>query len=259
MSDELTGKVAVITAAASGMGREASLLFAGAGATVVAIDIDAEAGESLVGDVAQRGGTAEFMSVDMTDLEQIRDAARVIGERHGHVDVLFNHVGTPGPRGFDYSETDWDFAMSLNLRAPIFMTKAALPLLQSAPDGASIIFTSSAAGLVASVNSPIYSALKAGVLGYMRGVAAKLAPEGIRANAICPGVTETPMLAKFFASAGEDPALVPERLAAFKKTVPLGRACRPEEVAELALFLASDRSSFITGVAVPIDGGYVAM
>ena len=113
--------------------------------------------------------------------------------------------------------------------------------------------------MIASRNSPVYAALKSGVVGFMRCMAAIGGPEGIRANSIAPGGTETPMLAKFFGTEDESAAVIEERLASFNQAIPLGRAGKPEEVAELALFLASDRSSYITGVAIPIDGGYVAL
>jgi NAD(P)-dependent dehydrogenase (short-subunit alcohol dehydrogenase family) len=256
MAGELQDKVAVVTAAASGMGRETSLRFAQEGARVVAIDIDAEAGATLLDDIKAAGGTAEFLTVDLTDLAQIEETVAHIASTHGRIDVLFNHVGAPGPRGFDFDADVWDFQVNLNLRAPVFLTKLALPLMG---EGGSLIFTSSVSGLIASRNSPVYAALKAGVIGYMRCIAAIGGPDGIRANAICPGAVETPMLAKFFSAPDESAEVLEERLASFKLAVPLGRTCRPEEVADLVLFLASERSSFITGLAVPIDGGYVAL
>ena len=259
MGGDLAGRVAVITAAGSGMGREAALRFAGEGAHVVAIDIDEGAAAGLVDDIGQAGGRAESLTVDMTDLGQIEDAVRRIESTHGRIDVLFNHAGAAGPRGFDFDEEVWRFQDDLNLRAPIFMTKAAYPLMQRSERGASMIFTASVSAVIASRNSPVYSALKAGVVGFMRCMAAIGGPEGMRANAILPGATETPMLQQFFSAPGETEDVLEQRLASFKQAVPLGRFARPQEVAELALFLASDRSSFVTGVAIPIDGGYVAL
>src|ERR1700750_496273 len=195
MAGELEDKVAVVTAAASGMGRETSLRFAQEGAHVVAIDIDAEAGATLLDDIKAAGGSAEFLTVDLTDLGQIEETVKHIEATHGRIDVLFNHVGAPGPRGFDFDADIWDFQVNLHLRAPGFLTKLALALMG---EGGSLIFTSSVSGLIASRNSPVYAALKAGVIGYMRCIAAIGGPDGIRANAICPGAVETPMLAKFF-------------------------------------------------------------
>lgn len=254
---ELEGRIAVITAAASGMGREASLLFAREGAHVIAVDIDESAGASLVSEIESSGGSAEFLGGDLTKLESF---AEIVGaaEGHGRIDVLYNHAGAPGPRGFDFDAESWQFSVDLNLRAPVFLTQAAMPLLKKSGN-ASVLFTASVSAVIASRNSPVYSAVKAGVVGYMRCIAAIGAPDGIRANAILPGATETPMLTKFFATPDEEQSVVDARMASFNQAVPLGRTCRPEEVADLALFLASDRSSYITGVAIPIDGGYVAL
>lgn len=257
--NDLGGRVAVITAAASGMGREAALLFAAHGAHVVAVDLDGEAGATLIDEISAAGGSAESLVVDMTDLGQIDAAVAEIGESHGRIDVLYNHAGAAGPRGFEFDAEQWQFQVDLNLRSPIFMTKAAYPLMQSSGDGGAMIFTSSVSGLIASRNSPVYAALKTGVIGFMRCMAAIGGPDNIRSNAICPGATETPMLSDFFAAPGESPEVLEERLDSFKAAIPMGRFCRPEEVADLALFLASDRSSFLTGVAIPIDGGYVAL
>jgi NAD(P)-dependent dehydrogenase (short-subunit alcohol dehydrogenase family) len=115
MAGELQDKVAVVTAAASGMGRETSLRFAQEGARVVAIDIDADAGATLLDDIKADGGTAEFLTVDLTDLKQIEATVAHIESTHGRIDVLFNHVGAPGPRGFDFDADVWDFQVNLNL------------------------------------------------------------------------------------------------------------------------------------------------
>ncbi|MGH2969927.1 MAG: SDR family NAD(P)-dependent oxidoreductase [Solirubrobacteraceae bacterium] len=256
---DLAGRVAVITAAGSGMGRESSLVFAREGAHVVAIDIDGAAAEALVGDIEAAGGRAEALTADLTDLGQIDAAVRDIEASHGRIDVLFNHAGAAGPRGFEFDADQWDFQVNLNLRAPVFLTKAAFPLMRRSGNGGSIIFTSSVSGLIASRNSPVYAALKTGVIGFMRCMAAIGGPDNVRANAICPGATETPMLSEFFAAPGETAEVLETRLASFKQAIPMGRFCRPQEVADLALFLAGDRSSFLTGVAIPIDGGYVAL
>jgi NAD(P)-dependent dehydrogenase (short-subunit alcohol dehydrogenase family) len=256
---DLAGKVALITAAGSGMGRQAAMVFAQHGAHVVALDIDASSVSTLANDIGAASGRAEALTVDMTDLAAIEAAIGHIDSTYGRVDVLYNHAGAAGPRGFDFDNDIWNFQVDLNLRAPIFLTKAAYPLMQRSGEGGSMIFTSSISGLVASRNSPVYAALKAGVVGFMRCMAAIGGPDNIRANAICPGATETPMLSEFFAAPGESEDTLTERLASFAQAIPMRRFCKPEEVAELALFLASDRSSFITGVAVPIDGGYIAL
>ena len=259
MAGDLEGRIAVVTAGGSGMGREGSLLFAREGAHVVVVDINEDAAAGVVRDIEAAGGRAESMRVDMTDTGAIAGMVETIGSRHHRIDVLWNHVGAPGPRGFEFDEAAWLRSIALNLTAPVFLTKHAMPLLKAGDHGASVLFTSSVSGLIASRNSPVYSAVKAGVIGYMRCIAAIGAPDRIRANALCPGATETPMLEGFFRAPGESDEVLAQRLTSFNAAIPLGRTCRPEEVAELALFLASDRSSYITGVAVPIDGGYVAL
>lgn len=258
MAGEVEGRIAVITAAASGMGREGSLAFAREGAHVVAIDIDAAAGERLVADIAAAGGSAEFHGVDMTDLAQVAAVARTIGERHGRIDILWNHCGVPGPRGFDFDQAAWERNVALNLTAPVFMTQQCWDLCQKHTTGGSILFTASVSAVIASRNSPVYAALKAGVCGYMRCIAALGGPLGIRSNAILPGATDTPMLNKFFGE-NESQEVIEQRLASYYTAVPMGRTCRPEEVAELAVFLSGSRCEFITGVSIPIDGGYVAL
>jgi NAD(P)-dependent dehydrogenase (short-subunit alcohol dehydrogenase family) len=259
MQGDLEGRVAVITAAGSGMGREASILFAAEGAHVVAADINGDAAEAVVAEITAAGGSAEARTADVTDLAQVEDLAATTAKDHKYIDVLWNHAGVAGPRGFDFDADVWDFQVNLNLRSAVFLTKAALPYMGQDGRPASILFTSSISAVIASRNSPVYATLKAGLCGYMRCIAAIGGPTNIRANAILPGGTETPMLATFFATPGESKEVLEERLASFSQAIPMGRYCKPSEVAQLGLFLASDRSSFITGVEIPIDGGYVAL
>lgn len=258
MTDTERTQVAVVTAAASGMGRESSLRLAGDGIHVVLADIDTQAGEQVRHQIVDAGGSAEFHAVDMTDVSQILNLAKAVTDQHSAVDVLFNHAGAAGPRAFDFDEQSWCRSVSINLTAPVFLTQALMDPLR-ASGHASVIFTSSVSGLLASRNSPVYSTVKSGVIGFMRALAAVAAPDGIRSNAIAPGTIETPMLQTFFRAEGESQELMDERLAAFKTSIPLGRIGTPSEVADLVQFLASDKSSFITGVTIPIDGGYAVV
>jgi NAD(P)-dependent dehydrogenase (short-subunit alcohol dehydrogenase family) len=173
---------------------------------------------------------------------------------HGKLHVLFNHAGMPGPPGLEFTLEQWTRTVDVNLRGSVFLTSYLLGALRAA-SGASIIFTSSAAGLVGSQFSPLYSLVKGGLVNFTRAVALSVAADNIRANAICPGSTDTPMLPSFFAGADGDAAALAE---AARSLIPLGRLGRPDDVAETAVFLASDASSFITGVALPVDGGYTA-
>ncbi len=172
--------------------------------------------------------------------------------------VLYNHAGIPGPGGMDVPEDEWEFAVNVNLKSAFYATSFGLPLLQKAEGKGSIIFTSSISGLVGSSLSPHYSMTKGGIVVFMKSIAIRHAKEGIRANAICPGPTDTPMLPLFFGRAPGS-ANVDEEVRGFiAQAVPMGRPGRPTELASAALFLACDDSSFITGVALPVDGGYIA-
>src|SRR4051812_5617004 len=146
------------------MGREASLLFAREGAHVVAVDIDETAGARLVEDAAGNGAI-EFVRADLTNLDDVARIADDVGSKHGRIDVLWNHAGAAGPRGFEFDEQSWQFSVDINLRAPVFLTQATLPLLREARDGSSVLFTASVSAVIASRNSPVYSAVKAGVVG----------------------------------------------------------------------------------------------
>lgn len=251
---QLEGRVAVITGGASGIGKASSELFADAGAHVVVVDRDGPAAESLCASIREGGGSAEAVVLDIIDLAGVQAAVANIGGKHDRIDILFNHAGAVCASGTEVTLEDWELAVNVNLRAPIFITQAALPFLKQSQYGASLIYTASIAGLVASPNSPLYSAVKGGVVQYARSIAFALGPQGIRANVICPGMTDTPMLPKFFS---QDKSEADAGMAKFLEKVPLRRIGQPEEVANLALFLASDASSYINGAAIPVDGGYV--
>jgi NAD(P)-dependent dehydrogenase (short-subunit alcohol dehydrogenase family) len=253
----LEDRIALITAGASGMGRAAAVSFAAHGAHVIVVDIDEASAGATADEIRDTGGSAEFAVADLTDEESIHRTMEAVAGRHDRLDVLFNHAGAPGAPGLNFSAADWDRCMALNLRAPMVMTQAALPLLRNS-DGASIMFTASVSGLVASPFSPLYAAAKGGVVLFMKSIAVALGPEGIRANAICPGPTDTPMLATFFGGASQDDPGVRERLGGFLALLPLRRVGQPSEVADVALFLASPASSYLTGLAVPVDGGFIA-
>lgn len=239
------------------MGRASALSFAAHGAHVVIADIDEPAARDVVHEIEVEGGSAEGHVVDVTDQTAIDSLIASVGKQHGHLDVLFNHAGAPAPPGLDFSATDWERCMDINLRAPMVMTQAALPLLRRS-DAASIIFTASVSGLVASPFSPLYAAAKGGVVLFMKSIAVALGPEGIRANAVCPGPTDTPMLPTFFGGRSLEDPQVKERLDTYLSTLPLRRAGLSAEVADVALFLASTASSYVTGLAVPVDGGFIA-
>lgn len=250
----LKDKVALVTAGASGMGRSGSELFAAQGAHVYVVDVNEEAAAEVVSGIEAQGGSATAAAVDVRDLSALEALAKRVTADHGRLDVLYNNVGIPGAAGLEMSVEDWDTGIEINARASFFLSGYLTDALKAA-DHASVIFTSSTSGLVGSPFSPMYSFTKGGVIALVRSMALALAPDGIRVNAIAPGSVETPGLPAFFRASPEE---TEKRKAAFFAQIPLGRAAQPEEIAQVALFLASDMSSFVTGVTIPVDGGLTA-
>lgn len=260
----LRERVAVITGAGSGMGRACAKAFAAAGAVVYGLDLNGSAVEAAAGELADAEGRIVAVGCDATDDAALDAVLARIDSEQGRIDILFNHAGRACAPGLALSNDDWLNATNLNLRVPVLLTSKALPLVRKSK-AASLIYTASIAGLVASPNSPLYSAVKHAIVGFTKATAAALGPEGIRANAICPGTMETPMLVDFFRGTANlpDPAAATRADVAagvdrFRQLVPLGRTGVPDEVTGLALFLASDASRYVTGTAIPVDGGYVA-
>lgn len=253
---ELHNRVAFITGAASGMGRASALLFAKEGATVVVADLNLEGAKEVVAEIEANGGSGRAVQLDVTNIDAIAEVYKKVDEEFGHLDVVYANAGTPGATGNQVTAEQYNFSVGVNLTGSYFVAQGAIPLLEKSVNVGSIIFTASTAALVGSGLSPLYSLSKGGVVMYAKALALSLAPK-IRVNAICPGPIDTPMLPKFWSRETTDG--VEERLNNWvENDIPLGRRGKPEEIAEAALFLASDRSSFITGVALPVDGGFVA-
>src|SRR6266567_3578864 len=245
----LQGKIGIVTAAASGMGRAGALRFAREGAAVGVIDIDEAGVASVVQEIEGAGGRA---------LDIVKRTARAFGG----LDFVWDHVGHPGPAAIEGIEMkDFELAIDLNLRTILVTTEVAIPELRARGGGA-LLFTASTSGLVGSAFSPVYSMAKFGVVGFVRSLAKRLAAEKIRVNAICPGPIDTPMLRVFVArpdqqqQPGEEDkeALIVRRA----QQVPMRRTGKPEEIANAALFLLSDEASFVSGAALPVDGAATA-
>jgi NAD(P)-dependent dehydrogenase (short-subunit alcohol dehydrogenase family) len=254
----LEGKLAVITAAGSGMGRAACILFANEGATVVAVDVARGPLDETVAAIVGEGRRAHALQADLADAGDCRRAVREAATVLGGIDIFWNHVGSPAPNVIENLEIDeYNLAMSLNLTSSVIMAGEVVPFLRARGGGA-ILFTASTSGLVGSPRSPIYSAGKFGVVGLTKSLAVRYGPERIRVNALCPGLTDTPMAFSFTAPDGREETSV-HMTEVTRASIPLRRIATPEDVAHAALFLASDDASYITGVALPIDGGATAM
>ncbi len=246
----LDGRTAVITGGASGMGRAASVLFAQHGAHVIVVDRDGDAAASTVAEIAASGGTAEHHVLDLADQSALAPWVETLD--HETVDVLFSHAGLPGPPGWKFDAESWNETMVVNVWAPMELTKLLLPRLRRSPS-ASLIYTASTSGLRAVPGLLTYSASKGALIQFVRSLAVQLAPQNIRANAICPGATDTPALRRDI----ED-GTVPVPLETIAEHIPMRRLGSTDDVANLALFLASDASSYVTGLAIPVDGGVTA-
>lgn len=258
----LENKIGIVTAAASGMGRAGALRFAREGAAVGVADIDQAGVEAVVGEITAAGGRALALVGDLRTDGFARDIVRRTANAFGGLDFVWNHVGHPGPAAIEGIDmADYELAMDLNLRSVLVTTEAAVPELRARGGGA-LLYTASTSGLVGSQFSPVYSMAKFGVIGFVRSLAKRLAPDRIRANAICPGPIDTPMLRVFVARPDQQRAPGDEDKEALivrrSQQVPMRRPGRPEEIANAALFLLSDEASFVSGAALPVDGGATA-
>jgi len=253
----LKGKLAVITAAASGMGRAASLLFAREGASVCVVDYNEKAAIAVVEEIKAAGGIAHAVRADLSDPEAARDMVHHCAKQLGGIDIIWNHAGEPGPGGIEGIDLRaYQHAMDLNVTSSIVACGEVVSYMRKRGGGA-ILLTASVSGLVGSQFSPIYSAAKFGIVGLGKSLALALAQDKIRVNVICPGLTRTPMLAGFMGRgvSAEQAKANEER---FIASIPLGRTAEPIDIANAALWLASDEASYVTGVALPVDGGFTS-
>jgi len=253
MAGELEGKIAVVTGAGSGIGRESALAFAAAGAQVMVSDVVIDGGEETVAQIKAAGGEATFMRADVSQRADVEALIRQTVETYGRLDCAHNNAGIEGDLAptADCTEANWDRTIAINLKGVWLCMKYEIPQMLEQGGGV-IVNTSSVAGLVGFVNLPAYVATKHGVAGLTRTAAVEYAQQGIRVNAVCPGVIHTPMVDRIV---GGDV----EAAAQFTALEPVGRMGLPAEVAQAVVWLCSDAASFVTGIAMPVDGGFVAL
>jgi NAD(P)-dependent dehydrogenase (short-subunit alcohol dehydrogenase family) len=247
----LDGKVAVITGAASGIGRGTALCLAKEGAAVVAADLNSQGGERVIGEVAAAGGRAVFQHTDVTSEADIKSAVDRAVKDYGRLDIMFNNAGLVGAVGpiEAVSTEDWDKTVAVLLRSVFLGIKYAVEPMRKV-GGGSIISTSSVASFLPSPYGAAYAASKGAIISLTRAAALQLGRDRIRVNCICPGVISTPI---WGAMPGmDDPAVLEQTLG---QAQTIRRVGRPEDIASMALFLASDESQWITGQAMIVDGG----
>ncbi|HXF73148.1 MAG TPA: glucose 1-dehydrogenase [Actinomycetota bacterium] len=249
----LEGKVALVTGAGSGIGRLTAETFAREGARVVVADVVDDAGRATVEGIRAAGGEAEYVHCDVSVAEEVEAMVAFAVGRFGKLDVMMNNAGIFHARDGSVIDTDeetWDRTIAINLKGVFLGSKYAVRAMLEGDGGSLINVASFVALMGAAVPQIAYTASKGGVLSMTREIAVEFARRGIRANALCPGPIETPLLAELLA----DPAARQRRLV----HIPVGRFGQGQEIANAALFLASDESSFMTGAALVVDGGITA-
>ena len=246
----LKGKVAIVTGGGSGIGEATALTFAKEGARVTVADVADSAGNNTVEQIRASGGEAVYVHTDVTSASKIKGVIRATIDNYGRLDVLFNNAGIAMRLGVaELPEEDWDRCIAINLKGAYLGSKYAIPAM-IANGGGSIINTASIYGIVGGLNRAAYVASKGGIVNLTRGMALDYANSNIRVNCICPGFTDTPLIKNFVETPTKYKALVDQH--------PMGRLAKPLDIAYGALYLASDESAFVTGIALPIDGGYTA-
>jgi NAD(P)-dependent dehydrogenase (short-subunit alcohol dehydrogenase family) len=250
----LTGKRALITGAASGIGRATALLFAREGAAVAVVDVDEAGGQAVAQAIRNEGGQAVFVRCDVTQAEDCQRAVQRAVDEWSGIDVLFNNAGIiRRATVIGTTEEEWDRVMAVNVKSIFLLSKYAIPVMAQAGGGA-IVNTSSGWGLVGGRNAVSYCASKGAVVNMTRAMALDHGAQNIRVNCICPGDTDTPMLRNEARQLGESD----EVFLAEAADRPLQRVGRPEDIAQAVLYLVSDGASFVTGTALVVDGGGLA-
>jgi len=247
----LSGKVALITGSASGIGRATALLFAREGAAVALADVNADSGQRVADEIVRFGGRAFYEPVDVTRATDCQRLVERAIREFGRIDILFNNAGIiRRATVLDLSEDDWDRVMAVNVKSIYLLSREVIRHMRKA-GGGTIINTASGWGLTGGAKAAVYCASKGAVVLLTKAMAVDHGPQKIRVNCICPGDTDTGMLREEARQLGEESS----RFLAESAKRPLGRVGTPEEIAQAALYLASDASSFVTGTALVVDGG----
>ena len=247
----LQSKVAVVTGGGSGFGEGIAKRFASEGGRVVVVDINGEAAEAVAAQIDGAGGAAVALRADVTDKADVAAMMRAALDTYGRLDVLVNNAGVSHRNKpmTEVSEEEFDHIYAVNVKAIYLAAVAAIPLMK-AQGGGSIINTSSTAALRPRPGLTVYNSSKGAVNVMTKSMAVELAPEQIRVNALCPVIGETALMETFMGVPD-----TPENRKKFEATIPLGRFSTPHDIAEAALFLASDSAAFLTGVTLEVDGG----
>jgi NAD(P)-dependent dehydrogenase (short-subunit alcohol dehydrogenase family) len=255
MSRLLEGKVALITGAASGIGRATSLVFAEEGAKLVLADVDDRGGEDTVAAVGERGSEAHYVHCDVSDPAEVDELLAAAVERFGRVDCAFNNAGIGGASAplAEYELEAWHRVLAINLTGVFLCMQSELRQMVAQGAGA-IVNAASVVGAIGYPELAAYTAAKHGVIGLTRTAALEYADRGIRVNAVCPGWTETPMVM----DEGPSPASDPEVYRAIAEMAPMKRLGLPEEIGRAVAWLCSDAASFVTGHPMVVDGGVTA-
>ena len=249
-----SGKVAVVTGGGSGIGRATALKFAQEGAKVVIVDFDQKGGEESVSLIRSKNGEAFFVKTDVTKADQVQNMVDQIVNKYGSLNIIFNNAGTEGPMKLlhETTEQEFDKTININLKGVFLCSKYVLPQMIKQGGGV-IINAASESGLIGHNQYSAYCASKAGVILLTKCMSGEYGRHSIRVNCTCPAPIMTPMLMREAEYLGKE-----KSLASFKIMSPFGRAGKPEEIANVVTFLASDEASWITGATINVDGGYAA-